>query len=167
MRFRPQTWLLLSVFFFLAAFYSWRQGDEWEARKNAARQAKPAPAQSGNSAKISKPTTPAPSAPFTLLTTASPAAVKPGRPASVSRADRLRYRLTNSTRTAGELARSDKAILLQNLMLDTTQPIGLPIPDDLQSKNPGSYIVQAGKPLDAAFRARLQAAGATIVSYIP
>ncbi len=35
------------------------------------------------------------------------------------------------------------------------------------SGDPGAYIVQSRAPLDDAFRARLQAAGAGIVAYIP
>ena len=67
-----------------------------------------------------------------------------------------------------ELLRNDKAILLENALLDTTQPNTLAIPAHLRAQgDPGSYIVQARDPLDAAFRALLKDAGATIVSYVP
>ena len=45
---------------------------------------------------------------------------------------------------------------------------GLAIPAHLRSTgDPGSYIIQARGPVTAAFRQRLQEAGAAIVSYIP
>src|SRR5271163_1180515 len=133
MRFRPQTWLLLSVFFFVAAFYSWQLGDEWEANRKAAHQTPKAPAQTASNAPVTKPAASANAKPLKLLTATSSPGSNPKGVAHLSRADRVKYRLTNSDRSASELARSDKAILLQNLLLDTTQPIGLPIPDDLRS----------------------------------
>ena len=53
-------------------------------------------------------------------------------------------------------------------MLDTSQPLALAIPDHLRARDdPGAYVVQSRSPLDDAFRARVQAAGAVIVAYIP
>jgi hypothetical protein len=34
-RWRPLTWLLLSLACFIAAFYFWRLGDKWQANKPA------------------------------------------------------------------------------------------------------------------------------------
>ena len=68
----------------------------------------------------------------------------------------------------GQLVRSPAAILLENALLDTAQPLALPIPDHLRAQgDPGAYVVQSRAPLDDAFRARLRAAGAVIVAYIP
>ena len=53
-------------------------------------------------------------------------------------------------------------------MLDTAQPLALAIPEHLRAQgDPGAYVVQSRAPLDDTFRARLQAAGALIVAYIP
>ena len=68
----------------------------------------------------------------------------------------------------GQLVRSPTALLLENALLDTAQPLALSIPDHLRAQgDPGAYVVQSRAPLDDAFRARLQAAGAVIVAYIP
>jgi len=64
--------------------------------------------------------------------------------------------------------RNPQAILLESALLDTARPADLPIPDSLRAKgDPGTWIVQAREPLDAAFRALLEQAGASLVSYIP
>jgi subtilisin-like proprotein convertase family protein len=66
------------------------------------------------------------------------------------------------------LVHSDHAILLENALLDTAQPVVLSIPDHLRAQgDPSAYVVQSRARLDNAFRALLQAAGADIVSYIP
>ena len=78
------------------------------------------------------------------------------------------YRLANTTEPLGRLTRNPRAILLENALLDTARPADLPIPDSLRAQgDPGAWIVQAREPLDAAFRALLEQAGARIVSYIP
>ncbi len=71
-------------------------------------------------------------------------------------------------RPSASCQRSDTAILLENALLDTARPASLPIPDHLRAQgDPGSYIVQARGPIDAAFRSLLKTAGAAIVAYIP
>jgi subtilisin-like proprotein convertase family protein len=78
------------------------------------------------------------------------------------------YRLSNTGEKPGALARNDKAILLENALLDTSKGTKLAIPDDLRAHgDPGSYIVQSRRPPDDAFRQLLRAAGASVVSYIP
>ncbi len=90
------------------------------------------------------------------------------RPADGDSTNQLARRLTNTTRTAGQLLRDDHAILLENALVDTSRPLGFSVPASLQrSGEPGSYIVQARGVVDNGFRAALAAAGATIVSYIP
>jgi hypothetical protein len=82
--------------------------------------------------------------------------------------DPLTFRLSNTPAPLGELLRRPAALLLENALLDTTQQVDLPIPDHLRSRgDPGAYVVQSRAPLNDAFRARLQAAGAAIVAYIP
>jgi subtilisin-like proprotein convertase family protein len=82
--------------------------------------------------------------------------------------NRPSLRLTNTTKSIGELVGDSHAILLQNAFLDTSKPLNLAIPDNLKLKgNPGAYIVQARGPINNAFRAVIAGAGGQIVSYIP
>ncbi len=80
----------------------------------------------------------------------------------------LAYRLSNTKQSFEQLLRNDHAVLLRNALIDTTIPGGLNIPPHLRSESdPGSYIVQARGAITEAFRARILASGAEIVSYIP
>jgi subtilisin-like proprotein convertase family protein len=77
-------------------------------------------------------------------------------------------RLSNTTKTIGQLVHDHHAILLANALMDTAEPLNFVFPKNLQPQgDPGAYIVQANGPVDNAFRALLAQAGATIVSYIP
>ncbi|HEV2392890.1 MAG TPA: S8 family serine peptidase, partial [Verrucomicrobiae bacterium] len=163
MRWRPWIWLSISLLCFLGAAYFWHLGDEWAAQKKAAsslsqtnqpsaerpKAAAPAPAMT-NARLLSQPDH------LSSSTTKSHASAQ------------VAYRLSNTTKRLGELARSDKAILLQNALLDTGEPANLAIPEQLRAKgDPGAYIVQARGPIDNAFRALLKAQGATVVAYVP
>ncbi|MGD0087605.1 MAG: S8 family serine peptidase [Verrucomicrobiota bacterium] len=78
------------------------------------------------------------------------------------------YRLSNTTKSLDQLVHDDRAILLENALIDTANPLSLAIPANLQAAgDPGAYIVQARGPIDNAFRALLARSGATVVSYIP
>jgi subtilisin-like proprotein convertase family protein len=171
MRWRPLFWLCLSVLFFAAAAYFWQLGDKWEADK--AKAARPAKTSSPQPSPQQRETTNAPK-----LTGQSPAATtqsasKAGVLSSLDTrhptpATRFPYRLSNTKKSVGELTRDDKAILLENALVDTAGSKDLGIPSHLKSEgDPGSYIVQSKGPLDDNFRAMLAEAGATIVSYIP
>ena len=82
--------------------------------------------------------------------------------------NRLAFRLTNTTKTIGQLAANHHAILLDNALILTDAKMDLKIPAHLRAAgDPGAYIVQARGTLDAAFRAALAAVGGQIVSYIP
>jgi len=77
-------------------------------------------------------------------------------------------RLSNTAKSLDQLMRDDRAILLENALIDTRSPLNFSIPANLRATgDPGAYIVQARGPIDNAFRAMLKASGATIVSYIP
>lgn len=92
------------------------------------------------------------------------------RPSIVSARQDPRYphRLANTDKLLDTLARQDHALLLRNALLDTTQPLALPIPPSLKAGGePGAFIVQARKQADAHFIAALKAAGVEPVSYIP
>ena len=82
--------------------------------------------------------------------------------------NKFAYRLSNTAKSLDQLMRDDKAILLENALIDTRNPLNLSIPANLRSQtDPGAYIVQSRGAIDNAFRAMLAQAGATIVSYIP
>jgi len=87
---------------------------------------------------------------------------------SVASTNREFFRLSNTTKTLGELTPSPRAILLENALIDTASVVDLKIPAHLRATGePGAYIVQARAVVNAAFRAALANAGAQIVSYIP
>src|SRR5437867_4560734 len=88
-------------------------------------------------------------------------------PRAINLASRLPP-LTNTPFSPSQLVHRDHAILLENALFDTEQPTALPIPAHLVAQDdPGSYIVQSRVPLDDAFRALLKAAGVSIVAYVP
>jgi len=161
-------WLLLGVCLLAAAILFWQFGNH-RAASNTASSAPPSnnpsqPQKTGASTLAGQ----SPSVPFQLLSQPGAVRAKQAGVAAQKRADRLKYRLSNSSQTAGQLARNGKAILLENALIDTAKPFSLSIPTSLGAQgDPGTYIVQAGGPLDAAFRARLKEVGATIVAYIP
>ena len=162
MQLRTRTWALISLACFALAAYFWDLGER-RARRNA-----PPPAES----KIQLPVplkelgalNYARSAPLLSSLTNPPA----GTNAVAARGALLTNRLSNTTAPLDTLIRDDHAILLRNALYDTSLG-GLPaIPADLKAgADPGAYVVQARGPMNDAFRAQLQAAGATIVSYIP
>src|SRR6266581_924670 len=90
------------------------------------------------------------------------------QPAAARATNWLAYRLKNTSKSAGQLLRDDRAILLENALSDTRRPLDFSIPEHLRAAgDPGSYIVQARGAVDDKFRAALSAAGAKIISYIP
>src|SRR5258706_7735386 len=127
MRWRPFTWLLLSVFFFVAAAFFWGLGDQWAAKKAATPSS-----QTTNQSKPGKPGVKpvAKAMPFHLLT-------QPGNLNALSmqsatnaqRPDRFANRLSNTAKSLEQLQHTDKAILLQNALIDTATRVNLAIPD--------------------------------------
>ncbi len=123
-----------------------------------------APVRAVNAAAVSAPvhTTaarPAPASPMVLLSTATLAKPAPVPPS---------WRLGNTPLTAGQLARRGHALILANALIDTTRPLNLKIPEALRAPaDHGTYLVQARGVVDAAFRAQLAGAGATLVTYVP
>src|ERR1017187_8191244 len=120
MRWRPLTWLLLSVFCFAAAFYFWRMGDEWAARRALHQHA------AGFTDHASRITSLA--LPIQLLS--QPGALNSAPPAAslTNHASRVTSqfanRLSNTTTPLTQLMRNDRALLLENALLDTAQQIG-------------------------------------------
>src|SRR5262249_24046768 len=160
MPWRPRTWFLLSLLFFLAAALFWHLGNERAGRLTA-------PAPNNAPAKLS-PTNG--QAALLSVQQAKVAAATPATepPAALAKKP-FSHRLTNTSKPLKELMRDDHALLLRNALVDATaDPAALNIPEPLRSKGePGGYIVQASGGLDDAFRDRLRAAGATIISYVP
>src|SRR5579859_365833 len=139
MRWRPLLWLVVSLLCFLGAVYFWRLGDEWAAEKSSPPSSRPSNQNPPVAPPASKPVTKAVSAPLELLSNAGHVNAWP-TPAKTNRVSRLKYRLNNTTNSVGELARNDRAILLQNALLDTARPVALAIPDHLRAQgDPGSY----------------------------
>jgi len=102
------------------------------------------------------------------LLSALPAAAPAPVLRTPSRAGSSSLRLENTATPLCQLVRRPTALLLENALLDTAQPLALSIPDHLRaSGDPGAYIVQSRAPLDDAFRIRLRAAGAAMIAYIP
>src|SRR5437764_15203912 len=120
MRWRPFTWLLLSLLFFVAAAFFWRLGDEWEAKKAA-----PASSQATNQSLPLKPAA-KPSAfdtPIHLLALPGNLNTPAASPSAIlDHTNRFAHRLSNTTKTLEQLIRSDKAIILQNALIDTERP---------------------------------------------
>lgn len=85
-----------------------------------------------------------------------------------SHTDRLPLRLSNTDLPYEQLYRQEEALLLANAVFDTRRPLEVPIPDSLRSPaEPAAFVVQARGFVTDAFRARLAAVGAEIVSYVP
>jgi subtilisin-like proprotein convertase family protein len=168
-RWRPLTWLVVSVACFIAAFYFWRLGDKWQAQRPAG---PAAPAGSNAPVASINPAGSNVQLQSTVVQHASTAPVvalnPPATNAVVAKSTNFPYRLSNTTQSLGELSHNRRAILLENALIDLSKPGNLAIPDSLRAHgDPGAYIVQPNGPIDDAFRARLAAAGATRVSYIP
>ena len=89
--------------------------------------------------------------------------------AAAAKTNPFAYRLSNTTRSIGQLVGDRKAILLENALIDSSLPVNFSFPAHLLTAggDPGAYIVQSRGPINPAFRALLARAGAQIVSYIP
>ena len=157
MRIKTRTWCLISLLLFAAAGVCWWFGNLQQARHVSA----PTNAAPTN-ATVTRPFGSNPTPVIALLTGNGTNA--PTKTAADSRSGRL----TNSSKNLSQLMRSDTAILLRNALLDTAEASLPQIPESLRGQgDPGSYIVQSRGAINDAFRAELQAAHASIVSYIP
>jgi subtilisin-like proprotein convertase family protein len=157
MRSRPSFWILLGLLLLAGAWFFWPAGHR------PGTQSALAPAQKYSLAPDVTVTRPASTAPqlFAVGKNATNAV-------ATVKTNPFPYRLSNTSKTLGELAGDRRAILLENAMIDTGAKLNLGIPKNLSAAgDPGAYIVQARGPVDANFRALLAKAGAEIVSYIP
>jgi subtilisin-like proprotein convertase family protein len=157
MRWRPFTWFLTGLILLAMTVWFWRVKDGHAARTKAATQA----AMSG----VSKAPSKSPAAGQTQAERARP---NPLVMAELTNSSPLTYRLANTDQSISQLTRNQRAILLENALLDTSLKTELPIPEHLRShEEPGAYIVQARGAVDNALRAKLGQVGADIISYIP
>ncbi len=82
--------------------------------------------------------------------------------------NRAPHRLSNTSASLDSLLKNERALLLQNALIDTALATDLPIPGNLRAgADPGSYLVQAKGPTSDAFRKALETAGAVNVAYVP
>jgi len=170
MHLKTRTWFLVSLLCFILAGYFWHLGNE--------RYRRDFPATATNHEPAVTPIKELGAnnfhhAPPPLLTTPSQSPILnsalPTLQSNVARTNPLlTNRLSNTSKSMNELMYSDSAVLLRNALIDTSVTGGLNIPEHMRAEgDPGSYIIQSRARLDNDFRARLSAAGATIVSYIP
>ncbi len=152
MRARPFIWILLCLLCLAGAWFFWRQSANPLTKPSALPKVAAPPVAATSSASTAPKI-------LTAVSTNGATSVK---------TNRFAWRLSNTTRPLGQLMGDRHAILLENALIDSSQPLNFSIPKNLQSPgDPGAYIVQARGQIDAAFRAMLARSGAEIVSYIP
>jgi subtilisin-like proprotein convertase family protein len=101
------------------------------------------------------------------MVSAKPAVAAPSASATQARDLRLRYRLSNTSRSGDGLLRDDRVVLLANAVIDVREPEAA-VPAALRAPpDNGTWIVVAKHALDDRFRAVLRGAGAQIISYLP
>src|SRR5436190_3278407 len=138
MRRRFFIWLLLITACFLGALYLWRSGPQPAGEKTAATAPTPTTTATPAAASIARQRpTPEPEK-FETVKSASTAPVMFDHPAVATNnpvADaRLKYRLSNTEKSLDELARSDRAILLENALIDSARPVQFDIPESLRNQ---------------------------------
>jgi len=153
MRSRPTIWILSSLLLLAGAWLFWPH-----AKRVAVKKFEPPFAGAFHSSS----TAPQIFFPKTVSTNSARTV------AAAAKTNQFPYRLSNTTKSIGELVNDRRAILLENALIDTGAKLDFSIPKNLQAQgDPGAYIVQSRGTIGAAFRAMLAAAGAQIVSYIP
>ncbi len=103
----------------------------------------------------------------TIISAAGAPALLTGQGAAAP-ADPVEHQFRNTTNSIETLLADNRAILLENALIDTTRPLDFSIPEHLRAAvEPGTYIVQARGFITERFQTALTAAGATVLSYIP
>ncbi|MDB6033648.1 MAG: Peptidase and in kexin sedolisin, partial [Verrucomicrobiales bacterium] len=154
MRLKTRTWFIISVLCFLGAAYFWRLGDE-----HASRNGPTGPSANGQTNPAGKGADP-------KATNAASLTNTPQTAAALS--NRYPYRLSNTAKSLDQLMRSDTALMLQNALFDTSEPLNTGIPAHLRAEGEtGTYVVQAKGLITEEFRRQLKNAGAEIVAYVP
>lgn len=159
---RPSTWIVISLLSLAGAWYFWRLGDRWAVEKQSAREKLAVPGKK-SSRLPTDVVIPAATAPMVLFTQPLQA-----QAVAALHQDKLKYHLSNTSKTPQQMLRDAHAVHLENALIDTRLPLALNIPAHLRAAGePGSYIVQSRGVIDDAFRAKLREAGADWISYIP
>jgi subtilisin-like proprotein convertase family protein len=147
MRLKPRVWFLISLLLFAAAICVWQYAEK-RAAEGRAREIRDSAAKA-DALRLQHPPL------------AKALAANAGD-------KRKSYRISNTTQTIQQLLHNSHALILRNALIDTEIPVALNIPAHLRTKGaPGSYLVQADRPLDKAFYAELSQAGASYISYVP
>jgi hypothetical protein len=147
MRLKPRVWFLISLLLFAAAICVWQYAEKRAAERSTVQNR--ASAAKADALRLHHP----------------PLAKALAANAGVRRKS---YRISNTTQTIQQLLHNSHALILRNALIDTEVPVALNIPAHLRAKGaPGSYLVQADRPLDKAFYAELSQAGASYISYVP
>src|SRR6059058_3546898 len=112
MRLKTRTWIVISLLCFAGAWYFWRLGEERAARDPRNQRDTSAPASTASRTNLTKAGAQGNARPAPLLieraaqTNAAAAAVAAAAPNT-----NYPHRLSNTTKSIGELTRSDSAIL--------------------------------------------------------
>ncbi len=147
MRLKPRVWFLISLLLFAAAICVWQYAEKYAAGHRPAE--KHSATAKADALRLQHP-------PLAKALAANAAA------------KRKSYRISNTTQSIQQLLHNNHALILRNAWIDTEVPVALNIPAHLRAKGaPGSYLVQADRPLDKAFYAELSQAGASYISYVP
>ena len=151
MRARPLIWLTLGVIFVVGMLAYLRLAHRPASKPPAATASVPAASR-----RPLQPTTNA----YTVAESTAPAFFAgESEAAGAAKPSPLAHRLSNTSRTVGQLVRDDRAILLENALIDTSKPLDFSIPEHLRAlPKPGSYIVQAKGVVNDAFRSAVAAA---------
>ena len=152
-------WVMLSVVCFIGAIYFWRMGDE-EARR-AAGVGKGRIRGLGQRMEVEEVKG--------AGTRASGVSGHKGKGwVGIKAQDGLKYRLSNTKESVGQLSREERGILLENALIDTRESWAPQIPAELRARGEaGAYIVQSKGPIDEGFREALKGVGGQVISYIP
>jgi autotransporter-associated beta strand protein len=142
MHLKPRVWFLISLLLFAAAICMWQYGEKYAAAHHPS-------TPRANALKAQQPP---------MIRTAATNALAKGKS----------YRISNTTQHLAQLLHNGHALILRNALIDTEVPVALKIPDHLRAKGaPGSYLVQADRPLDKNFYAEVSQAGASYIAYVP
>src|SRR3954469_5211211 len=159
MHLKTRTWFIISVLCFLGAAYFWRLGDQHAARNASTGQDQKAGPPKGGTPNDGKNASPSPTQALNITN---------GPQSSAELSNAFPYRLSNTTRSLDEVMHTETALLLENALLDTRDPMNLAIPAHLRANGDfSSYIVQARGTTTERFRQMLKAVGADIVAYVP
>ena len=144
MRLKPRVWFLISLLLFAAAICVWQYAEKYAAGHRPAE--KHSATAKADALRLQHP-------PLAKALAANAAA------------KRKSYRISNTTQSIQQLLHNNHALILRNAWIDTEVPVALNIPAHLRAKGaPGSYLVQADRPLDKDFYAELSKAGASYIS---